>query len=382
MEREHFLFWRLAYFLMEECGYRLMNLNDAQSGMWLENRKNKNATIIRMIRADLAWANPVIRDQQNAANQAEELRKHLFYRSLNVLNIYVSPNTPIDEDHILREIKVGKTNISTVILTSENYKSIGEALNTHIDFMLKEEYEDAEVFIVRQGVLKKAAASDGEEERKLFEFTKPRLTYFFMIFQVLIFLMMEANGGTTNSETLIKYGAKFNPLILNGEWWRFFTPIFIHIGILHIAMNTLALYYLGTAVEKMFGHFRFIWIYLFSGFMGTLASFVFSPSISAGASGAIFGCFGALLYLGFAYPQLFFRTIGMNVIVVIIINLIFGFTISGIDNAGHIGGLIGGFLATGAVHFPKKRNNMTQAFFLLSAIIIVSGLLYFGFHNI
>ncbi|MBS4217150.1 rhomboid family intramembrane serine protease [Bacillus sp. FJAT-49711] len=384
--REHFLFWRLAYYLMDECGYRLMNVNEAQTGMWLENRKNKKATFVRMIRADLAWANPVIRDQENAAKQAEELRKQLLYRSLNVLNIYVTPNIPFDADHILSETGAGKTNVSTIILAEENYNTsiikIGEALNTHIDFTVKEEYEDGEVFILRQGVLKKAAVINGEEERSLFEFTKPRFTYFFMVFQLLIFLIMEANGGTTNSETLIKYGAKFNPLILNGEWWRFITPIFIHIGVLHIAMNTLALYYLGTAVEKMFGHLRFIWIYLFSGFIGTVASFVFSPSISAGASGAIFGCFGALLYLGFAYPQVFFRTIGMNVIFVIIINLIFGFTISGIDNAGHIGGLIGGFMATGAVHFPKKRNKMTQALFLLAAIIIASGLLYYGFHNI
>nr|WP_267917672.1 rhomboid family intramembrane serine protease [Lederbergia citrisecunda] len=192
---------------------------------------------------------------------------------------------------------------------------------------------------------------------------------------------MEASGGTTNTETLIKYGAKYNPLILNGEWWRFVTPMFIHIGFIHLAMNTLALYYLGTAVEKMFGHSRFVFIYLFSGFMGTLASFVFSPSLSAGASGAIFGCFGALLYLGFSYPQIFFRTMGMDVITVIIINLIFGFTTTGIDNAGHIGGLIGGFLATGSVHFPRKQKHKNQLVFLLSAIMIVGGLFYTGYHH-
>ncbi|MBS4194684.1 rhomboid family intramembrane serine protease [Lederbergia citri] len=389
MGRETFLFWRLAYFLMYECGYRLMNMNDAQNGMWLENRKNKHATFIRILRADLVWSNPVIRDQQKAAIQAEKLRKHYFRRSLNILNIYVSTYPPIDSEHMTPEktlsASIGKTNVSTIILSRENYQSsikrISETLHTHIDFLLKEEYEDAEIFTLRQGVLKRAASIDGEEEQKLFDFTKPRLTYFFMVFQVVVFLIMEGNGGTTNAETLIKYGAKFNPLILNGEWWRFFTPIFIHIGIFHLAMNTFALYYLGTTVEKMFGHIRFFWIYLFSGFMGTLASFVFSPSLSAGASGAIFGCFGALLYLGFAYPQVFFRTMGMNVIGVIVFNLIFGFTVTGIDNAGHIGGLVGGFLATGAVHFPKKRNKMTQVIFLLSTIIIASGLLHFGFRN-
>ncbi|MCJ8006831.1 rhomboid family intramembrane serine protease [Lederbergia wuyishanensis] len=374
---------------MEECGYRLININDAQTGMWFENRNNKDATFIRIIRADLYWANPVIRDQQKAASQAEVLRKRSFRRSLNVLNIYVTHKLPIDAKRFLQEKNVtetvGKSNVSTFILTSEDYnnplKKISDILNIQIDFLLKEEYEEAEIFILRQGVLKKAAYMDGEEEQKLFEFTKPRLTYFFIVFQIVIFLMIEFNGGTTNLETLIKYGAKFNPLILRGEWWRFITPIFIHIGIFHLAMNTLALYYLGTTVEKMFGQLRFLWIYLFSGVMGTIASFVFTPAISAGASGAIFGCFGALLYLGFTNSQVFFRSIGMNVIIVIIINLIFGFTVQGIDNAGHIGGLIGGFLATGVANFPNKRNKKTQTLFLLSTFIIVSGLLYIGFHN-
>lgn len=146
-------------------------------------------------------------------------------------------------------------------------------------------------------------------------------------------------------------------------------------------MNTLALYYLGTAVEKMFGHIRFIWIYVFSGFTGTLASFVFTGNLSAGASGAIFGCFGALLYLGVVHPKVFFRTMGMNVLVLIGINLVFGFSIPGIDNAGHIGGLVGGFLATGVVHFPRKHRLFQQAGFLLLTAAIVSTMIYFGYHD-
>ena len=95
-------------------------------------------------------------------------------------------------------------------------------------------------------------------------------------------------------------------------------------------------------------------IYVVAGIFRTLASLLFSPSISAGASGAIFGCFGALLYFGTIYPSLFKRTMGGNVLIVIAINLIFGFSVPGIDNAGHIGGLIGGYLAAAIVHFPKS----------------------------
>ena len=117
-------------------------------------------------------------------------------------------------------------------------------------------------------------------------------------FKSLFLFLMEVAGGSTNTATLIDFGAKVNWLILQGEWWRLFTPIVLHIGILHLSMNTLALYYIGMIVEKIYGNFRFLFIYLIAGFFGTLASLLFSPNISAGASGAIFGCFGALLYFG------------------------------------------------------------------------------------
>lgn len=144
-------------------------------------------------------------------------------------------------------------------------------------------------------------------------------------------------------------------------------------------MNTMALYFLGTEVERIFGNARFLFIYLFAGGMGFVASFIFSANVSAGASGAIFGCFGALLYFCFIYPKLFFRTMGPSVIAVLVFNLIFGFSISSIDNAGHLGGLAGGFLAAGIMHFPKQKKLMLQLAFLILSTAVVWGSLSYGF---
>ena len=202
-----------------------------------------------------------------------------------------------------------------------------------------------------------------------------------MIIQVIVFLLMEINGGSTNSATLIEFGAKYSPYILQGEWWRFFTPIVIHIGFIHLLMNTISLYLIGAEVERIYGNTRFLLIYLFAGFSGTLASFMMSPSLAAGASGAIFGCFGALLYFGIVYPKLFFRTMGSSVIVLIIINLIYGFSVPGIDNAGHIGGLIGGFLAAGVVSLPKKKLPLRQLVLLLVTVLVTYFSLQFGFNH-
>ncbi|HZG72151.1 MAG TPA: rhomboid family intramembrane serine protease, partial [Chondromyces sp.] len=277
-----------------------------------------------------------------------------------------------------------KTKVKTVLLTTEqldqSLEELGRVFGVSLNWHLKEEYEENEVLSEQHFALTEAARKR-EQEKRFFNFGKPFFTYIFIAIQVIMFVLLELRGGSTNSETLIRFGAKFNPLILEGEWWRLFTPIFLHIGFLHLAMNTLALYYLGTSVERIYGRVRFFFIYIFSGFTGAAASFVMTPNLSAGASGAIFGCFGALLYFGFVNPKLFFRTMGMNVLVVIAFNLIFGFTVPGIDNAGHIGGLIGGFLATGVVHFPKKKKWAMQAIFLAAASIFTIGLLYIGFHK-
>jgi rhomboid protease GluP len=106
---------------------------------------------------------------------------------------------------------------------------------------------------------------------------------------------------------------------------------------------------------------------------------LFTSSLSAGASGAIFGLFGALLYFGTVYRHLFFQTIGTNIISLIIINLLFGIVVPGIDNAGHIGGLIGGFLAAGIVHLPNHVAWKRQARSLFVTVSIVALGLLIGF---
>src|SRR5262245_25026515 len=156
--------------------------------------------------------------------------------------------------------------------------------------------------------------------------------------------------------TLIAFGAKLNLLIDEGQWFRFVTPIFIHIGLLHIASNSYALWIIGPLVERLYGSARFLMIYLLSGVAGGAGGYLwvemqFKPDVpSAGASGAIFGLFGLLAVFGFKYrtelPPNFRKAIRSGIVPVILINLFIGVSIPFIDNAAHIGGLIaGGLLA-------------------------------------
>ncbi|MFO1443471.1 rhomboid family intramembrane serine protease [Bacillus sp. Bva_UNVM-123] len=387
--QEEYVFWRLAQYLISAHEYRIVQLSQEQNELWLEKIENKEAQVIRLLRYNLDWSNWMQNDIERTAINGENIRKQAARGNMNVINIYVSAYPPVDD----YECKIAepfsyqnneKTKVKSIIFDKAHYaeafQQLGSILNHEFSFPVNEPITESEIDKVKLAALSEAS-NRAKKEQKLFNHGKPFFTYMFIIIQVVMFLLLELQGGSTSNSTLIKYGAKFNPLILDGEWWRFFTPMFLHIGVLHLLMNTLALYYLGTAVERIYGKGRFFIIYILAGFSGSLASFIFSTSISAGASGAIFGCFGALLYFGTIYPRLFFRTIGVNILVVLGINLLFGFSMPGIDNAGHIGGLIGGFLATGIVHFPKQKKLFFQLLFLCITAISIIGLLQYGFHS-
>ncbi|KKB37284.1 rhomboid family intramembrane serine protease [Bacillus thermotolerans] len=381
------LFWKMAYFLIVEQDYQIIQMREQRREMLLENLSNKLAPVIRLTANELNWGSLVRKDIERVSLIGESLRKQLGRRRLTVINMYISPYPPVDEyetyiDEPFYFPKGKKTRVDSLLIVkdelAEARQSLDQLFPEEIDADFFNEATEEETAAYHRAALAHSLKRS-EEEKKVFEFSTPFFSHAFIAIQVLVFLLLEVSGGSTNSLNLIRFGAKFNPLILEGEWWRFFTPIFLHIGFLHLLMNTFALYFLGTAVERIFGRFRFLLIYLFSGFVGTLASFVMNDSLSAGASGAIFGCFGALLYFGVVYPRLFFRTMGMNIIILIVINLVFGFTVPGIDNAGHIGGLIGGFLAAGVVNLPAKKKRALQLAFLLGAVALSAGGLYLGY---
>jgi rhomboid protease GluP len=384
--REDFLFWKLAHLLISEHGYRLLQISKSEKEIWLENMESKDNQVIRILLHPLDWSNWLQRDIQLTLANAESVRRQLKKRTIHVFTIYITQYPPVDEYEFRIEkpaihSKGDQTKVTSVIVDRNNgVQTIENALDTSLHLNLKEEYEEAEIEREKQATLF-AVKEKVKSEKALLNNGKPIFTYIFIAIVLIVFVLMEIAGGSTNTATLIDFGAKVNWLILQGEWWRLFTPIFIHIGILHLAMNTLSLYYLGMIVERIYGNFRFLFIYLIAGFFGTLASLLFSTNISAGASGAIFGCLGALLYFGTSYPKLFKRTMGANILLVIVINLLFGFSVSGIDNAGHIGGLVGGFLAAAIVHLPKSKRVLFQVSALIVSVVLVFGSFQFSLAN-
>ena len=169
------------------------------------------------------------------------------------------------------------------------------------------------------------------------------MTYILIAINIAVFIMQIIMGGSQSIPKLIKMGAKVNELISAGQYWRLFTPMFLHIGIMHIALNMYALKNTGPFLEKMFGRVKFLIIYLFSGITGNIFSYLFSPSISAGASTSIFGVFGAIVMCGVFYRKNNqIRAVGWNVFKLVIFNLGLNIIQPGVDMFGHTGGFLGG----------------------------------------
>ncbi len=172
---------------------------------------------------------------------------------------------------------------------------------------------------------------------------------------VAVYAATELAGGSTNRRVLLEFGAKVNPLIAQGEYWRLFTCAFLHVGLTHLLFNMFALMSFGRLAEMIFGHARFLAIYIVGALSGSLFSYLFSSSVSAGASGAIFGVAGAL-------SMFYVRNRGVQavagqgelsgMVVMLAINGVFGFIQPNIDNWAHLGGLIGGAFI-GAVLSPR-----------------------------
>jgi rhomboid protease GluP len=177
---------------------------------------------------------------------------------------------------------------------------------------------------------------------------KPRWVYVFLVINVVVYVAMELTGGSQNSDNLIRFGANYAPLVTRGEYWRLLTANFLHIGLLHLLVNSYALYILGVEVEALFGHQRFIVIYLLTGISGAIFSYMITQGLSAGASTSLFGLFGALVVFFYKQRKLLgdfgqqrLISLGLTLLINIIIGLNPG---SHIDIWGHVGGFLGGLI--------------------------------------
>jgi membrane associated rhomboid family serine protease/tetratricopeptide (TPR) repeat protein len=186
----------------------------------------------------------------------------------------------------------------------------------------------------------------------------PVATFIILALNFLCFVLEVLTGGIDSLPVLLNLGASYGPYLRHGEYWRLVMPMFLHGGWLHILGNTYALYILGPILERVYGYARYATIYVAAGVGGAFLSMSASRNVSVGASGAIFGIAGAMLVTGYVHrdviPRRWGRAFGRGMIPFIVLNLAIGFSVHGIDNWGHLGGLVSGVLLAFVIHPPRR----------------------------
>lgn len=185
----------------------------------------------------------------------------------------------------------------------------------------------------------------------------PQMTYLLIALNIAYYIVsavLSKNILNIDINVLVYLGAKYNAGIMRGEYYRLITCAFLHGGLLHIALNMYALFIIGPLVEKIYGRLKYIIIYFVSAILSSLLSFILSPSVSIGASGAIFGLLGACLVFAFKNKNKIGRGFLANIVSVIFINIVLGLSVQNVDNFGHIGGLLGGIACSSILYSSKK----------------------------
>ena len=196
-----------------------------------------------------------------------------------------------------------------------------------------------------------------------------RVTAVFVVINVAMFVVLSITGGSTESANLYRWGAKFGPAIQAGDWYRMLSPVVLHAGLWHLGANTFAMVLFGPRLEREFGWSAFLATYVVAGVCGVAASYLVSPALSVGASGAVFGIVGAYGVFLIRNRKDFgvaANPVILNLAIVLVINIVFGMLVPGIDQGAHVGGLIAG-AAMGWVVSPRRVVTIEDDFFIFGA---------------
>ena len=364
------------YFITEE-NYTPIVVKGVKDEIWLENLEGP----YRIIRIN---SNYIHNDEQYKFDQfktkkvMEQIKKKTLSISMNTLNIFLNLG---DNVHLPEDEK----NISSIKFTDIDEILKDKNIITVFPNIKNKLIKDKEGIDLIVNVTNDINAKTVEENKvftKIFEPKKMIITPIIIALCVLVFIAMYIWGrGSEDTITLLMFGANFRPLIQAGEIWRLATSMFLHIGIVHLVVNMYSLLIIGRQLESFLGKWKFLIVYLGSGIIGSLLSVVIHSSISAGASGAIFGLLGSLLYFGYHYRLYLGAVLKTQVIPIIILNLLIGFMVPGIDNFAHIGGLVGGYLITMAVGIPgrSKKNDRINGIIVLTLLLAFLCYMLFGY---
>lgn len=378
-DEKDILVMKLLNYFITKKNYSPIIIKGIDNEIWLEN-KMEEYKIIRIVTKNIYNGDQYKYDVLKTKHILKQIKRKMLSFSTNILSIL----TEVGDNFSSSIIKDDK-NYHTVVLDSENSIRENELLNKYFsDLKNSLEYKEEGFDLINKITfdISKKNIEESEKRNKMFKEKKPTVTYLIILINLIVFGLMYVFGnGSENIDTLIKFGANYAPLTKSGEYYRLITSAFLHIGVIHLLCNLYALYVIGPQIEQFFGRIKYILIYLFSAIMGSLFTLVLSgdSTVSAGASGAIFGLFGAILYFGYTYRGYIGNVIISQIVPVVLLNLFIGLTSTNIGNAAHIGGLVGGYVMSLSLGADIDESRSQKINGMVVTILLTIFMVYMAF---
>lgn len=362
----------LHYFITEE-GYTPIILHGVQNEIWLENLE-ENYKVVRIV------SNYIHNDEQfeydlfKTNHVLKKIKKKTFSLGLPTLSIFVNLGENVHAMQDQNEFgNVACTSIHSVDELQKN-----SLLNTAFPKVKEEsnfKEKGLELFMKLTQDINKKSEEEAKRNEGIFAKKTPVVTYILLAINVLIFLLARMDYNVVTDLFLVGKNH------IGSDFYRIITSFFLHYNLWHFLCNTYALYIIGSQLESFLGKGRYLFVYFISGITGSLLSMAFmnDNGASLGASGAIFGLLGSLLYFGYYYRVYLGTVVKSQIIPLILLNLIIGFMIPGIDNSAHIGGLVGGVLATIAAGIQYKSTTFEKINGFIVLGIYIAFLIFLAF---
>lgn len=366
IDKKDELVMKIIHYFVTEENYRPIIVNGVQNEIWLENLDND----IPIIRININYIHnneQLVVDQRKASVIVKSIKKKTYSLRLNMLNILVNARDEVEvtSDKDIESIKIDK------ISDLKKNKFVNEYFPNLKDKVISKKVDIENMISMTEELNEKTQVEDRKLARVFSKNEKPIVTYMLLIINMIMYLLT-----IFDYSFMMNTFANFYRNIQDGEVYRLLTCAFLHANIFHIFFNMYALYNIGKEVEKYYGRVKYLAIYLGSAIMGSLFSAVLTNSYSVGASGAVFGLFGAMIYFGYKYRATLDGFLRSGILPIIAMNLLIGFVIPNIDVWAHIGGLIGGVLFSymfGVINKSERRDTLNG---IIITFILVGTLIY------
>ncbi len=375
-ERDVLVMKLINYFITQK-NYSPIIIHGVDNEIWLENPKEEYR-IIRIVTRNIFNNEQYNYDVLRTKHILSQIKRRMLSLSVSTLSILTNVGENLDE------LNDNEKNYHTLVIENEDDVFNNELFDKYYSdiknsMTFKEDGMEL-ISKITNGISEKNIR-ESEKRNSMFKKETPIVTYILVFINILLFIitgLMSHNLSSIDSNTLYRFGGLTSNTT---EYYRLITSAFLHVGFYHIFCNMYALLVVGPQVEQFFGRKKYILIYLLSAIMGSLFVVVFTKSniVSVGASGAIFGLFGAIVYFGYNYRGYIGNLLLNQMIPAIAINLFISFLSPFISAPAHIGGLVGGYIVSLALGADLDEDRSQKISGMIVFIILTAFMIYMGF---